>query len=48
MNYINMFVMLAPHSCYTEMRGTDHQWLANTLNPYHEKCRLGEMVPDDR
>ena len=33
---------------FVEFTGLEHHWLANTLNPYNEQCRLGEMIPDDR
>jgi len=33
---------------FTEFKGLEHEWLANTLNPYHEQTQLGEMIPDDR
>ncbi|XP_067939668.1 cap-specific mRNA (nucleoside-2'-O-)-methyltransferase 2-like [Watersipora subatra] len=42
------FICALNHFVQSEYRGLKHHWLANTLNPYHEKCRLGQMIPDDR
>ena len=49
-NYIYIYIYIYPllHTHHIDNEEVQWQWLANTLNPYHEANSLSSMINDDR